>query len=50
MGHMGVGVWEPLADITFTPSVEYTRAQSNLQNFDYNNLNILGLLTKSWSF
>ena len=50
MERLGVGLWEPLEDITFTPSIEYTRSQSNLENFNYNNWKIQGLLTKSWSF
>ena len=50
LGRLGVSVWDPLEDITFTPSIEFTRAHSNLQNFDNTNWKIQGLLTKSWSF
>ncbi len=50
MGDQGISLWETFEDITFTPSLEFTRAQSNLQNFDYNNWKIQGLFTKSWSF
>ena len=33
MGRLGVGVWEPLGDITFTPSVEFTRAHCKPPEF-----------------
>ena len=50
LGKLGVGLWQPLEDVTFTPSVEFTRARSNLQNFDYSNWKIQGLFTKTWKF
>ena len=50
LGDRGINIWDPLENITFTPSIEFTRAQSNLQNFDFNNWKTLGLFTKSWSF
>ena len=50
MGDQGISLWEAFEDITFTPSIEFTRAQSNLQNFDFNNWKTQALFTKSWSF
>jgi len=50
LGDTGIRLWKELGNITFTPSLEFTRAQSNLQNFDYNNWKMQALFTKSWSF
>ena len=43
-------LWEQLEDITFTGSLEYLRAQSNINNFDYKNWKVQGLFTKTWRF
>ena len=48
---LGAGtLWRPLEDITFTASAEWFRANSNIANFDYDNLRVQGLLTKTWRF
>ena len=43
-------LWPAVADITFTPSVEILRAESNLTNFEINNAKFQALLTKTWKF
>ena len=43
-------LWPAVADITFTPSVEILRAESNLTNFEIRNAKFQALLTKTWKF
>ena len=43
-------LWREIEDITFTASGEWFRANSNIANFDYDNLKVQGLLTKTWRF
>ena len=43
-------LWQAVGDITFTPSVEILRQDSNLKNFDLANIKFQALLTKTWNF
>ncbi len=43
-------LWRELEDITFAASGEWFRSRSNLNNFDFKNFKLQGLLTKTWRF
>lgn len=48
---IGAGkIWRGLEDVTLSGSLEYLKSSSNIVNFDYENMRVQGLFTKTWRF